>query len=64
MFNLFKDFWRRHGLQEVPVELAACEMCSVGQCPQENWLTCPNRLFHQEQETACRPTISDVVLDS
>lgn len=58
MLSYLKDFWQRHVIQEVPVELAACEMCSVGQCPQEKWLTCPNRIFHQERETACRRAIS------
>jgi len=58
--NYSKGFWRRHVIQEVPVELAACEMCGVGQCPQEKWLTCSNRIFHEERETAYRqfPSLS------
>jgi len=58
MLNYLKRFWWRHVIQEVPAEHAACEICRDGQCLQEKWLTCPNRIFHEERETAHRRTIS------
>ena len=58
MLDNLKGFWRHHVIQEVPVEIAACEFCGVGQCPQEKWLTCPNRIFQQERETVYRWAIS------
>ena len=57
MLNYLKSFWRRHVVQEVPAELAACEKCEVEQCPQEKWLTCSNRIFHEERESAHRREI-------
>lgn len=63
MLAYLKGLWRRHIVGEVPVDLAACEVCRNEHCEQQNWQTCPNRLFQEEQELAHRelagPPVSD-----
>ncbi|MCB9076061.1 MAG: hypothetical protein H6631_00545 [Anaerolineaceae bacterium] len=33
-------------VQEVPADLAACEICRKTDCRDDEWITCENRIAH------------------
>lgn len=33
-------------LQDVPSELAACEICRKTECTEDEWIVCDNRIAH------------------
>ncbi|MCB0210576.1 MAG: hypothetical protein KDJ52_14655 [Anaerolineae bacterium] len=37
-----KDDW----IQEIPLELAACEVCRKTECSEDEWIVCENRIAH------------------
>ena len=52
MLTDLKMLCRRYIVREVPPELAACEICRDGQCSEQRWLTCPNRISQEAKERA------------
>jgi hypothetical protein len=45
-----KAFFRRHIIQDVPDEMAACEFdCKVTECTYGNWKHCKNRLLYAKK---------------
>ena len=33
-------------VQEIPLEIAACEVCRKTECTEDEWITCENRIAH------------------
>jgi hypothetical protein len=52
MFGKIRALIERHILADVPPELSACLDCSMEQCLNKYWETCPNRLARAAALTA------------
>ncbi|MCB0192248.1 MAG: hypothetical protein KDJ65_09930 [Anaerolineae bacterium] len=42
LLKRIKDEW----VQEIPLELSACEVCRKTECNQDEWIVCENRIAH------------------
>ena len=42
--EIWRSFVRKHIVDDVPDEMAACFDCDVARCPDDKYETCPNRL--------------------
>lgn len=47
--NKITSFIKRHLVDDVPNELAACEICRSPTCSNEKWTGCKDRLAHKER---------------
>lgn len=48
-FTKIAAFIKRHLVDDVPSDLAACELCRLPTCSNEKWIDCKNRLVHKER---------------
>lgn len=47
--NTLKNILRRlknDWIQEIPLEIAACEICRKTECSEDEWIRCENRIAH------------------
>ena len=48
-FTKLTAFIKKHLIDDVPSDLAACEICRIETCSNDKWTGCKNRLDHKER---------------